>query len=301
MGRQIDSFVSNTLVRHALPLLFVACVAILDPGRAMAQPAEHSLVVRLISGRQFTGAVDRRSSTETLVLRTISRGMTVRRTIEWERIASAMLDGGQIEVAELRARVKEFGTEDRGQRTEDRAQESGVGSQQSVEPDFATQFAAVASVAFDARIANWDADVETDGLIVELMPVDGEGYLAPASGTVEIELFAPQRHVFHHVPQSGGDTLELVERWTRNIRAVDFTANGVRLRLPFGAVHPEFDSDWLASHYGLVHVRLAAPGHGVFDASRDGLRIRPWAPNRDQLELKEFPRFLPTESVGRRN
>jgi hypothetical protein len=66
-------------------------------------------------------------------------------------------------------------------------------------------------------------------------------------------------------------------------------------------LHPEFDSDWFASPYGLVHVRLVAPGHGTFDASQDGLRIRPWAPSRDSLELKGYPRFLPTEAVGRHN
>jgi hypothetical protein len=71
--------------------------------------------------------------------------------------------------------------------------------------------------------------------------------------------------------------------------------------LPFGAVHPEFDSDWLASPLGLVHVRLVAPGHGTFDSSRDAVRIRPWAPNRDQLELNTNRRFVPTEAVGRRD
>ena len=244
------------------------------------------------------------------MLRTAGRGMTIRRRIEWERIVSATLGGNEVDIAALKLKAEEVAGQDgdggqaagnREQGTEVEGRRSEVGGQAPVEAVILQQFPAVASVAFEARIANWDADVETDGLIVELMPVDGEGYLAPVSGTVEIELFAPQRRVFHHAPQSGGDTLELVERWSRTVRAADFTTNGFRLRLPFGAVHPEFDSHWLASHYGLVHVRLAAPGHGTFDASRDGLRIRPWAPNRDQLELKDYPRFLPTEAVGRRD
>jgi len=173
--------------------------------------------------------------------------------------------------------------------------------QQAPQPAPPVYLPLVRTITFDVRIVNWDADVETDGLVVDLMPIDGDGFLTPVSGSVEVEFFAPQRRVFQHAPKSGGDTFERVERWTVPIDAADFTVNGVRLRLPFGAIHPEFDSDWFASPYGLVHVRLTSAGHGTFDASRDGVRVRPWAPNRDQLELHNYPRFLPTEAVGRHN
>jgi hypothetical protein len=107
--------------------------------------------------------------------------------------------------------------------------------------------------------------------------------------------------VFDQAPKSGGDTLELVERWTRSIAPADMGPSGYRVRLPFGAIHPELSPDWLAWWYGLVHVRLAVPGDGVFDDSRDGVHIRPGAPNRDQLEMNTGRRFLPTENLGRRN
>jgi hypothetical protein len=161
--------------------------------------------------------------------------------------------------------------------------------------------APVTMISFDAFIANWDGDVETDGLVVDLLPLDSQGYVAPAGGTVEVELFAAQRRTLYLAPRSGGDTLELVERWTRAIEPEDIGPSGVRLRLPFGAVHPELDYEWLAYNYGLVHVRFACPGSGVFDDSRDGIRIRPWAPNRDYLEMNTNRRFLPTENLGRRN
>jgi hypothetical protein len=157
----------------------------------------------------------------------------------------------------------------------------------------------VASVAFDAGLLNWDGDVETDGLLVEIAPVDRDGGLIAVGATVEVELFAPQRRTFDLAPMSGGDTLELVERWTRAVKPEDFGSGGVRLQLPFGAVHPELRPDWVAWHYGLVHVRLAVPGHGVFEASRDGVRIVPWAPNRDRLEMQTGQRFLWTERLGR--
>ena len=285
---------------RATPLLVALALLTLSAGPAFS--AEPLLTLRLASGREFTGAIDHQTTDDALVLRTSSGGITVRRPIRWERIVSATLGDRALTTEELRALAKEAPAFEPAaarrptsdpliQKTEVRGEETAV----------SPPFVPVTSVAFDARIANWDGDVETDGLVVDLFPLDGEGYLAPVSASVEIELFAPQRRVFHHAPMSGGDTLERVERWTVAIDPADFTTSGVRLRLPFGAVHPEFDSDWLASHYGLVHVRLAAPGHGTFDASQDGLRIRPWAPNRDNLELKNYPRFLPTEAVGRHN
>jgi hypothetical protein len=160
--------------------------------------------------------------------------------------------------------------------------------------------ARVAMVNFDPYIANWDADVETDGLIIDIAPLDGDGCLIPSNGTLTVELFGQQRRTLDLAPQSGGATLELVERWTREISAADFGPNGVRLKLPYGAIHPELRPDWLAWWYGLVHMRLAIPGQGVFEGSRDGVRMLPFSPNRDRLEMKTGERFLPTETLGRR-
>ena len=159
----------------------------------------------------------------------------------------------------------------------------------------------VTTIAFDARVANWDADVETDGLVVDLYPLDAYGNIVPVRGTAEVEFFASQRRDFQYAPLSGGDTFELLERWTRSFEPFDVGSGGIRLRLPFGAIHPELRSDWLAWPLGLVHVRLVVPGAGVFDDSRDAVRVRPWAPNRDYLEMNTGRRFLPTERLGRKN
>ena len=285
---------------RALSILLALAWLVLS---STARGAEPVLTLQLASGRAFAGAIDSQSSDETLVLRSSGSGMTIRRPIRWERIVSATLDGKSATIDELRALAKEApALPDPRLPTPDSQPAQGTGDQTGdrvQEAIVPMPFVPVTTINFDVRIANWDADVETDGLVLDLMPIDADGYVAPVSGMAEIELFAPQRRVFHHAPLSGGDTLERVERWTPAIHAADFTASGLRLKLPFGAVHPEFDTDWLASPYGLVHVRLAAPGHGTFDASQDGIRIRPWAPNRDQLELKRYPRFVPTEAVGR--
>jgi len=290
------------VLRTVLTLLFAAgsCAWLTRETRA-AQPAVR---VEVASGRAFHGLLDNSSTAEQLVLQTVQSGITLRRSIAWQRILKATVEDRSVSLAELRAIAAEVsGSGAQGSRSwkiELRGNRDERKPSASIEQAASTSAPPQAKmVSFDAYIANWDFDVETDGLVVEIVPLDADGSLVPASGTLEVELFAPQRRVFHHAPLSGGDTLELVERWTRAVQATDFGPRGALFRLPYGAIHPELRPDWMASWYGLVHVRLTIPGHGVFEDSRDGVRIRPWAPNRDQLELNTGRRFVPTERLGR--
>jgi hypothetical protein len=277
--------------------------------------AEPAVVVHLASGRQFRGEIDSASTAQMLVLRTTTGNITLRRPIDWQRIVRLEVDGQAVEVAKVRAAA----SRDRGAGITSR--ESGANNVRPLlrkielmgEPTTATPELIsepqplaepqprVAMVAFDPSIANWDADIETDGVAITVAPLDSDGYLVPAGGTLEVELYVPQRRTLDLAPMSGGDTLELVERWTRAIAPEDFGSSGVRLRLPFGAITPELQPNWTASSYGLVHMRLAIPGQGVYEDSRDGVRVRPFAPNRDRLEMKTGQRFLPTENLGRRD
>ena len=259
--------------------------------------ATELLTVHLASGRKFTGQVDARTNAERLVLRFERDGAILRRPIEWGRIVRALAGGQEIELARLREVAE-------GMKMSDREGEAPAelrnGNREAEAPAETTVIAArVASIAMDPRLANWDGDVETDGLLIDVMPLDADGYVVAAGGLVEIELFAQQRRVFHHAPQSRGETLERVERWTASVEAAEFGPSGIRLKLPFGAVHPEFDLDW--NGVGLVHAKLTAPGHGVFEDSRDAVRIRPFAPLRDELQMSAGRRFVPTEGVGRRD
>ncbi|MCI0360901.1 MAG: hypothetical protein L0211_20680, partial [Planctomycetaceae bacterium] len=267
-------------------------------GRAQEPPTApvakaRLLTVELASGRKFTGFVDATTSDERLVLRFARGDAMMKRPIDWSRVVRASVDGVAIELGRLREtaigmRSREPGARSRG---------PGAGGQEPASVETPIIQPRVTSVSFDARLANWDSDVETDGLLVEIYPLSDDGYIVPANGAVEVELFAPQKRVFHHAPLSGGDTLERVERWTQAIDAADFGRGYARLKLPFGAVHPEFDLDWIG--VGLVHVRLVVPGDGVFENSVDGLRIRPYAPLRDRYEMNTGRRFAPTERVGR--
>ncbi|MGI8978236.1 MAG: hypothetical protein ACR2FY_03320 [Pirellulaceae bacterium] len=263
-------------------------------GFAIGQPLhaeDQLLTVRLASGRDFTAHVDARTE-ETLWLRFSSGGGNILRPIAWDRILAAQLDGQDVDLPELRgicARVK-----------------SGAPAKEILPPAVAVAVAkaplppsspAVASIRIDAWLANWDGDVETDGICVQLQPLDENGQFIAVAGTGEIELFAARQRKYHEAPQSGGWMTELVERWTQSVDATHIGPSGILWRLPFNAVHPEFSSgvdDW-----GLVHVRLVVPGGGVFEQSLDGVRLRNWSPVRSGTFRPDGRRFFSTERTGR--
>ncbi len=250
---------------------------------------DRMLTVRLASGRDFTASVDARTD-EMLWLRFSSGGGHILRPIAWERVVAAQLDGQDVEMKELRglcARVK-----------------SDAPAKEILPPAVVVANAppplvvpAIASIRIDAWLANWDADVETDGICVQLQPRDENGDLVAVSGTGEVELFAARQRKYHEAPQSGGWMTELVQRWTERVDAPQIGPSGILWRLPFAAVHPEFSSgvdDW-----GLVHVRLVVPGSGVFEQSLDGVRLRNWSPVRDGTFRQDGRRFFSTEMTGR--
>src|SRR5581483_5174319 len=176
--------------------------------------AEPQVVVHVASGRQFEGVIDGTSGNEQLVLRMEHTGITIRRPIRWERVTGASVDGQPVEVATLRARVQGSGF---------RVQESGISGQKlsprkiemrgntssppATDETNPVELPRVTMVTFDAAVANWDADVETDGLLIDVVPLDIDRRLVPVSGTLEVELYAPQRRTLDLAPQSGGATI----------------------------------------------------------------------------------------------
>src|SRR5262245_52596651 len=198
------------------PLLVALALLLFAAGTALSQ--EPTLTLRLGSGREFRGAIDNQSTDDVLVLRNSTGSATVRRPIRWGAIVSAALGDRAVTTDELRALAKDapdFVPPAPRPPISVGPQQEPVASGQETPAE--EPFIPVTTITFDPRFVNWDSDVETDGLAIDLFPLDGEGYLTPVSGSVEVEFFAPQRRVFHHAPLSGGDTLERVERWTVQI------------------------------------------------------------------------------------
>ena len=74
-------------------------------------------------------------------------------------------------------------------------------------------------------------------------------------------------------------------------------SDGYMLKLPYQSVHPEFDRE--INPFGLVHVRMAIAGHGVFEASSAMVRLRPYSSVRDHQQQWRGRRFFHQEMTGR--
>lgn len=251
---------------------------------------ERQLTVHLASGREFTAHVDTRTDDDKLWLRFSSGGGSLLRPIAWERVVGAEIDGQKVKLAELRGICGNVKSRAPAPKLLPVAPVLAKAIPPSPAP-------IVTSIRIDSWLANWDADVETDGIMVQLQPLDENGQIVAVRGVVEVELFAAQRRKFHEAPQSGGWMTELMQRWTERIEPVQLGTSGILLRLPFAALHPEFNRE--VDGWGLVHVSLAVPGSGVFEQSLDGVRLRNWSPVRESMYLQNGQRFFSTEQTGR--
>jgi hypothetical protein len=257
---------------------------------SLLQAAEPPLTVKLASGRKFTANVDQKTGDQ-LWLRFSTGRASLLRPIAWERITSASLEGKEIKLDELRELCQTL----KSKNAESEPLPPPPPAPETIPAP--AELPQVVTIRVDAWLANWDADVETDGLVVQLTPLDENGQPVAASGLADIELFAARQRKYHEAPQSGGWMTELMQRWTENVEPAQMGPSGVVLRLPFGAVHPEFSSG--VDSIGLVHIRLTIPGSGVFEQSLDGVRLRNWSPVRDAMNLQNGRRFFSTEQTGR--
>lgn len=156
----------------------------------------------------------------------------------------------------------------------------------------------VASLWIDAWVANWDSDVEVDGLIVEVQPIDADGWLVPVRGTLVANLIGIEDGIVRRK-----DPFVRMGRWSKSVEPEDFGGYGslaagpARYKLPFRSFHPEFDLALKSK--AALNVRLSVPGHGVFEATESSVRIRPHSQIRDMRQQLRGARFFPLERTGR--
>lgn len=265
-------------------------------------------VLELNNSHRWEGFIDARSTPQQLVLR-FERGSTVLwRPIPWSTVRTAVVNGKAITGDELARSYQSLVSEAklRAPRatTPPEASPSDRPSRDVTSEDTAAPAekpplppAKVISISCDALLVNWDADVEADGLVIHLQPLDAWQETVAANGTLEVELHTLQARAFHHASNSRGRSVEPIIRWSQAVNLRDYRARGAMIQLPFQAAHPEFDDSLGA--YGLVHIKFSVPGSGVFEQSIDGVRIRPWSPLRDYLQMDTGYRFLPHERTGR--
>lgn len=286
------------------PAMTLATTLVMFSGVVPACLSAETVVVSLPNGRQITATIHERTNAAELWLEYGTRTVTVVRPVAWKTIVEASHQGEPISIPQLRelatrtvseqppapasTRVVHVPPADESVRRETMAQRARR----------ALGFVArVRSVQFDAALANWDGDVEADGLLLRLFPIDDQGGSVAASGTLRVEFIGRRQVEFNDARHHRGTALGEIGRWTAQVDEADFRRGVATVKLPFQASHPEFDVDWLAD--GLVHVRFTAPGHGTFEHSLDGVRTRPFSPLRDATQVQSGRRFLSTERTGR--
>jgi hypothetical protein len=301
-----------------LPIRFLCglCLALggqLGPGvppSAAAELPKGPVTVEVQSGRTFTAEVDSRTDSAQLWLRFGQGAMVLLRPIAWEQVVQAQvgeerLSGQQfLEVLKPPQRTGDGPPRIRGgslrivpmgPTATGLGGAPGFGSQVSsattAQPE-ETRPPRVRSLAIEARVANWDFDVEMDGLIVDVYPLDEFGQAVPVRGSLVVTLVGR-----HDSKLRRTRSLGQVGRWSKQVRPADFRYDGFQYRLPFRTVRPEFDLEW--DSHGLVHARLSVPGQGVFEASESTVRIRPYSAFRDDLQLSTGKRFLRLENPRR--
>jgi hypothetical protein len=251
---------------------------------------DQEVIVTLKHGRPLhAAAVDARTSAEHLWIRYGGGRSVIRRRIHWNDIRQILRGNRSINAEEAR----ELAAVSEEQKPAANQEHPPAKRQPTRRPESRIRSNRVTQFQFDAYLANWDRDVESDGLRLHLLPSNAAGQLQPVNGTLRVELLAERHAKYHHVHRERGLQLQRVDRWNLPVRRSQFTGEGLTISLPFRAAHPEHDTRW--SNHGLVHVQLIVPGQGIYERSLDGIRVRPFAPLRDALELESHRRFLPTE------
>ncbi len=306
---------SNLAFAAALGL-FLALIPVAESRSQDASPSEPhgtSVVVEVASGRVFAAALHPSTDDTTLWLRARHGTMSISRPIRWDRVVRAKFQGQSLSAEQFRqamAGAESHASTDlapnsaepgafrlrslRSAPADTAATASGDRGPSPAAGNGASRAepARVESLAVDAWVANWDNDVEVDGLVVEVRPQGAAGAVVAAHGTLEVTLLGWR---------SDGTRSEAppvrIGRWARAVRPADFVGGPARYRLPFQSVHPSFHLRWAPR--GTVHVRLGVSGQGVFDATSSSVRIRPYSGLRDHLQQTTGQRFYEVERTGR--
>ena len=146
----------------------------------------------------------------------------------------------------------------------------------------------VAALNIEAYVANWDRDAELDGLVVHLFPVNSQGQIVPVDGQVEFRLIGQRYRELNWQGRNDRKQFPELEQWSRQIRKLDFGANGALIKLEFRRIRPEFRPE--LAQGALLTGSLGIAGQGRFDASAVDVVIRPPSRFRDEHYLRSNSR-----------
>jgi len=271
--------------------------------------------VEFASGRRLTGQIDAATDRHDLWLRFTTAGMIVRRPVAWQNVISARQADRTWTRDELRDQAELLAspadtdpalTKLSSKTAEqvagpNRTARSSLGEWTPPQPVNSGPVRQAASLDVTARVANWNSTVESDGLELRVTVLDADGLPMPVSGTLQAEWIAPRPVALvtrrYLIGRHLGPPYVRAGQWSRALSIHDDWSDGVTVRLPFQAEHPDFDLD--LGDLGLVNVRLAVPGQGVLNASDAAVVLRPFSHVRNVRERLYGTRFFPIERTDR--
>lgn len=306
-----DFDLANQMARflRVLPSCLLA-IGIIAIASNCARLAAEEVTVVTRSGRQLTAEVHAASSAQGLWLQSGRPGMQVLRPLEWDHIVEVKAGPNMMPGRDFRRLVESKQWPMVGEpmmtpspRTvpADAPAAPHEGAATGLAPDevlpptpeqisFAVEPAR--TLHLEAYVANWDDDVEVDGIYLHVFPLNGWGAIKPLHGTLEVELIGQRR-----VLRTRDEAFPLLARWTRQIEPEMFGSAGAVFQLPFQAIHPEFNTE--IARLAVVHGRVTAAGSNLLDATVSMVPIRPSSSPRDHLQQVRGTRFFPNERTGR--
>ena len=294
----------NSYCLYVGRVCIASIVLILTVSDAGSSRAAELASVTTKSGRTFRGVVDAKTDNATLWLRFGSAQAQIVRPIAWTRIDHVGYDGRKLDAAsfqKIAAKVKTVAPKmpPFAALPNDAEDAEGTHTDAELAQRALAEPAAVArSLYITAFPANWDNDVEVDGLIVTIYPRDEFGELVPVRGSLEVELVTEMSRIRETITAGESRVRNArIGRWVRAVEVDDFGPFGASYKLPFEAVHPEFSRRVI--DFSVVNARLSVPGDGTLSASTTAVRIQPLSATRDRLENRSGSRFLPIERTGR--
>jgi hypothetical protein len=292
----MDSSPITWTTNRTVAILLAGCLTL--SVRAAAIAADE-VAVQLSDGRTVSGEIDGRTDNTFLWLRRTAPAIILRSAFPWKQVIRAKRGNEELSVKQLRLLAQ--------QAKSDAATNPATlpPRHHATAPPIVIPPAAygrqphwraadrIRSLHVDAVVANWDDDVEDDGLLVRIYPLTVDGRLIPVTGILQVTLTGRALSGTRR-----RDNFPEIGRWSKRVRAVDFGPDGAVYQLPFRNFRPEQDLDIDVD--GLLHARLSVPTQGVFHASDANVRLRRLSKFRDRLQLQRGRRLLPRENARRR-
>lgn len=278
------------------------------------------VTVHLMNGRKTIGQVDSTTDETHLVIRRSSANVVLRTRVLWTSINTVEIDNQTVPVSSFRQQWPELKSD--GPQSALALSSSPIRIRRESDPDFESitpdrgsviaitnelpaSFAATAtgsrlpasvrSLQFFTQPANWDDDVEIDGLLIHVRPVDASGRMVAINGTLDVKLMGLTQALGGHVQQDRSPVdFPVLETWSQPLRRSHFTSEGAVYRLEFRRYRPERDVD--VEPVGLTNARLTIPGVGTFAATEDVTLLRPYSQIRDLHQMYRGTRILPQET-----